>query len=273
MYAASREALSATLAELESAINNAGSSEDAVAAQIGTQIFAVVDLLDEQRSARMALADASAPAQSRTDLAERLLANNVSTETLSTVKAAVSEDWAKPSDLVNSLVTVGRIALMRSAAAQNQLETVEDELFRLSRITVANAELEQALSDRTKSASGTKTLLSRLLYGKVTAITEALAIQAVSRSNKAPADEFAELAALAAEQRERTVAHVRSATALSEEQEARLKAALSAIYGKEIAVHVEVDPELLSGLVVRVGDEVIDGSAAGRLAALRKALK
>jgi F-type H+-transporting ATPase subunit delta len=40
-----------------------------------------------------------------------------------------------------------------------------------------------------------------------------------------------------------------------------------------VTVHVEVDPELLSGLVVRVGDEVIDGSAAGRLAALRKSLK
>lgn len=112
-----------------------------------------------------------------------------------------------------------------------------------------------------------------MLYGKVTAVTEALAGQAVGRLKSAPADTFDQLSNLAAAQRDTTVAHVRSASALSSEQSDRLASTLTRTYGKPVAVHVEVDPELLSGLVVRVGDEVIDGSAAGRLAALRKNLK
>ena len=66
--------------------------------------------------------------------------------------------------------------------------------------------------------------------------------------------------------------HVRSAAPLSQAQTERLSAILTRTYGKPVTVHVEVDPELLSGLVVRVGDEVIDGTAAGRLAAVRKNL-
>ncbi len=116
-------------------------------------------------------------------------------------------------------------------------------------------------------------LLSKLLYGKVTAITEALAIQAVGRLRTAPADAFDELSALAAALRDKAVAHVRSASTLSSEQVERLAATLTRTYGKPVTVHVEVDPALLSGMVVRVGHEVIDGSAAGRLAALRKTFK
>ncbi len=68
------------------------------------------------------------------------------------------------------------------------------------------------------------------------------------------------------------MAHVRSATVLSDAQEERLAALLSRIYSRPVAVHTEVDPTLVGGLVIQVGDEIIDGSAAGRLAALRRQL-
>ncbi|AEF41698.1 F0F1 ATP synthase subunit delta [Hoyosella subflava] len=271
MYAASREALAKTQAELVDALSQAGSAD--AAAEAGADLFSVVNLLDENRTVRMAFADASASGSRRSALADELFSGKVSAPALATLKTAVAQNWSAPSDLVNSLVHVGRIAYLRAAADQDQLEMVEDETFRLSRITAASPELEQALSDRSRPASATAELLKKLLYGKATAITEALAVQAVARARRAPADEFAAVASLAAEQRERAVAYVRSAVALSDSQKERLATALDRIYGKSIAVHVEVDPELLSGLVVRVGDEVIDGSASGRLAELRKALK
>jgi F-type H+-transporting ATPase subunit delta len=190
------------------------------------------------------------------------------------VKAAVGQNWSTTSDLLNSLVLLGRESLLKAAADQGQLDGVEDELFRLGRIVAGDPTLEQALSDRSVSAKAKRDLLSKLLYGKVTAVTEALAVQAVGRlKSTAPADAFDALANLAAARREAVVAKVRSASTLSSEQTDRLAAALTRTYGKPVTVHVEVDPELLSGLVVRVGDEVIDGSAAGRLAALRKSLK
>ncbi|NLV79072.1 MAG: F0F1 ATP synthase subunit delta [Rhodococcus sp.] len=270
MYAASREALAHARSALQSALGSGAAT--AAAAQAGSELFSVVEVLDGQRTLRGALADASTDAAAREALAEQVFGGQVSAATLATVKAAAGQDWSAQSDLTNSLVQLGREALLSAAADQDQLDTVEDELFRLGRIVAGNGELEQALSDRNTPAQAKRDLLSRLLYGKSTAITEALAVHAVGRLQQSPADAFDELSALAATQRDRAVAHVRSAAPLGTEQSERLAATLTRVYGKPVTVHVEVDPELLSGLVVRVGDEVIDGSAAGRLAAVRKSL-
>jgi F-type H+-transporting ATPase subunit delta len=269
MYAASREALAQTRSALSSALGavSAGAAT-AASAQAGSELFSVVEVLDGQRALRSALADASAPAAGRQALAEQLFSGKVGAEALATVKAAAGQDWSAARDLVNSLELLGREALLRAAADQSQLDTVEDELFRLGRIVAGDPSLEQTLSDLSVPAARKREFLSRLL-----AVTEALAGQAVGRLKSAPADTFDQLSNLAAAQRDTTVAHVRSASALSSEQSDRLASTLTRTYGKPVAVHVEVDPELLSGLVVRVGDEVIDGSAAGRLAALRKNLK
>ncbi|SEM29623.1 F0F1 ATP synthase subunit delta [Rhodococcus maanshanensis] len=274
MYAASREALTHTRSALESALAGVSAgAATAAAAQTGAELFTVVEVLDGQRTLRASLSDPSAPAAVRQALAEQVFSAKVSAEALATLKAAVSQDWSSSADLRNSLVLLGRESLLKAADDQGQLDTVEDELFRLGRIVAGDSSLEQALSDRATPTAAKRELLSKLLYGKVTAITEALAKQAAGRLRTAPADAFNELSELAAARRDKAVAHVRSASALSADQEERLAAILTRTYGKPVTVHVEVDPELLSGLVVRVGDEVIDGSAAGRLASLRKTLK
>ena len=63
-----------------------------------------------------------------------------------------------------------------------------------------------------------------------------------------------------------------SAVPLTDAQEQRLAAALSEMYGRAISVRTALEPSLRGGLVVRVGDEVIDGSIATRLATARNAL-
>jgi F-type H+-transporting ATPase subunit delta len=74
----------------------------------------------------------------------------------------------------------------------------------------------------------------------------------------------------AAARRQRSVAYVTAAGPLSAEQEQRLIDALGAIYRRSISLKVDVDPALLGGLVIRVGDEVIDGSVAARLEQARQ---
>ena len=68
------------------------------------------------------------------------------------------------------------------------------------------------------------------------------------------------------------VAYVTAPALLGAEQEQRLTAALSRVYGRAISLQVEVEPGLLGGLVVRVGDEIIDGSVSSRLDAARHRL-
>ncbi|MDG3017043.1 F0F1 ATP synthase subunit delta [Speluncibacter jeojiensis] len=273
MYAASREALGHVRAALDTALAAApAGGATAVAATVGSELFSVVETLDGERSLRGLLADASTDPQARRQLATRLLEGKVTAETLATVVDAVGQQWSQPSDLADALELLGRESLLRAAADQQQLDTVEDELFRLGRIVAGDTELEKVLSDRTAAVGRKQQLLAKLLYGKVTAITESLATQAIGRLRGTPAGTFDQLSNLAAAQREQTVAHVRSAQALTGEQFTKLTDTLTRIYGRPVTVHVEVDRDLLGGLVIRIGDEVIDGSATGRLAAVRKAL-
>lgn len=66
---------------------------------------------------------------------------------------------------------------------------------------------------------------------------------------------------------------VDTAAPLSPEQESRLRAALEKLTGKNIIFETQVVPELLAGLRVQVNSRMIDGSAAGRLEAMRAKLK
>lgn len=273
MYAASREAYAATRATLRSSLDASGADVAPLAAAVGSELFAVVDLLDKQRPLRRALSDPSTDPTGRARLADTIFGGKVSAAALATVSRAVSRQWSSSRDLVDSLERLGRESLLKSAEAQYQLDSVEDELFRFGRIVAANPELEQALSNRNTEPAGKQDLLRRLLYGKVTAVTEALVQQAIGRLRGAPADALEAVSRLAAESRDRAVAVVSSASELSDGQRSRLAQTLERIYGKPVIVHTEVDPGLLSGLLVRIGDEVIDGSGAGRLAQLRRNLR
>jgi F-type H+-transporting ATPase subunit delta len=81
-----------------------------------------------------------------------------------------------------------------------------------------------------------------------------------------------ELLELTAEEQGRQVAEVRSAVDLTDEQRDRLAVALRQATGHEVDVRVTVDPTVVGGLVVRVGDQVIDGTVRHRLAQLRESL-
>jgi F-type H+-transporting ATPase subunit delta len=68
------------------------------------------------------------------------------------------------------------------------------------------------------------------------------------------------------------LAHVRSAVPLTDDERTKLEQTLSLRFGGTLEAEYEVDPALLGGVVVRVGDEVIDGSLVGKLSALREHL-
>lgn len=271
MHAASRDALEQSRSVLQSTLS-ANPAGGATGATVGAELFRVVDLFEGDRALRVAVADSSAPVEARQDLARSVLGWKIDEATLAVVLAAVGSSWSTPRDLRESLVVLGREALLLSAREQGQLGAVEDELFRLGRIVAGDPQFEHALSDRTTTTDAKRALLGQVLYGKVTAVTEALASQAVSRPQGMPADDIDALSRLAAELQGRSVAVVTSAAELSAQQQETLSTRLAGIYGREMAVHVEVDPAVLGGMVIRVGDEVIDGSLAGRLSAMRRAL-
>lgn len=270
MHAASREALTRVGEFLDQTIQS--DNTVTVAAQTGMELFEVVDVLDSERSLRIALADSSVDGDQRAGIVEKLFGGKISEPTLAVLKHAASTTWSTPRDLREGLVTLGRRSLLRGAQSQGQLEQVESELFELSRLFGREAKLIQLLSDRGAASNERRGLLANVLYGKVTMFTEALALQAIGRPEKNPIDDVSAISSQAAQLRGRSVARVISAGELNEDQQAALADKLGKIYGREMAVHTEVDPSLLGGAVIRVDDEVIDGSTRSKLDRMRAAL-
>ncbi|MFI5558038.1 MULTISPECIES: F0F1 ATP synthase subunit delta [Amycolatopsis] len=269
LHAASREALDLAEKRLGEVLAAAGTDP----ATVGDELLSVVALLDREIGLRRAVADGSASSEARIGLARGILAGKVSEPALQVLDSVAGSRWSSPRELTDGLEALGRSALLTSAEKSGNIDAVEDELFRVSRIVAGEPELERALSDLTAPAEAKRTLVRTLFADKVDVVTKTLVEQVVLRAKgRGVGNALEELVQLAAERRERSVARVTSASALSDEQQARLSEKLNALYGRQLALHVEVDPSLGGGLVVRVGDEVIDGSTAGRIDALRRRL-
>ncbi len=269
LNAASREALGLAEERLGEVLADAGAD----AATVGDELLSVVDLLDREIGLRRAVSDASAAPEARTALTRRLFEGKLSEPSLKVLDVVAGSRWSSPRQLTDGLEELGRSALLSAAEKTGNVDAVESELFQVARVVASNPELETALSDLTGSAEAKRTLVRGLFASKVDVVTETLVEQVVRRAKgRGVGIGLDKLVKLAAERRQRSVAYVTSANALTDEQVARLGAKLNELYGRPIALHVEVNPLLGGGLVVKVGEEVIDGSTAGQLASLRRRL-
>jgi F-type H+-transporting ATPase subunit delta len=270
MQAASRESLASAIERLDQVV--AGADADQLRA-LGDELFALLGLLDRERVLRRHLTDPGTQEQTREQLARAVFGGKVSDPAVTVVAGLATSRWSRPSDLLEALETLARRVVFVLAERDGVLEDVEDELFRFSRILIAQPKLRELLADQGTPADGRVALLDTLLGGRANPVTIQLLEQTV-RQPRARSLELvvAKLAELAAAMRSRSVAQVTAAAPLTDEQESRLAQTLSTIFGRAVSVQVDLDPDLLGGLVIRVGDEVIDGSVAARLAKARQQL-
>jgi len=267
----SRESFKGALARFEERV---GSQSGAPGAEeLSSGLFAVADLLDRESSLRRALVDPAAPAASRQDLVSRLLQGQVTDLTLDTVRELVGSSWSGAADLRAAVELLASHAALAAVEGQGALDEVEDELFRFARLLEREPQLRGALTDQGLPIERKLGLVQTLLGERAHAATVRLVSDAVSRRRSVSLERALEdLSRLAAERRQRLVAQVRVARELDDAQSGRLSAALKALYGRDVALQVEVDPKVLGGAEVRVGDEVLDGTVAARLGAARRRL-
>jgi F-type H+-transporting ATPase subunit delta len=240
---------------------------------LANELFAVARLLEGQLTLRRALSDPAGKPDERAALARRIFQPRLSPAALDLAEAVARLRWSRPPDLVEAFTALAIEASLDAAETRGELETVEDELFRFGRIVGGSRELSRILSDRTAPPQGKAALLDRLLSGKVSPVTEELVRNVLTSVLPGSADVAIErLSDVASRRRGQSVARVTTAVALTDAQEQRLTEVLGRIYGRSIGLQVTIDPDVLGGLIVQVGDEVIDGSIAHRLETARRRL-
>lgn len=244
----------------------------AVDAGAADELFAVVDLLEAQPPLRRALSDPGASAESRVALARKVLGSRVSEKALTVLAEVVSGNRGDGLKLAAVLERQGVRAVLRTAQSTGTLPQVQAELHSFARTVERNHELSDALRNRAIPLEHRRALVSRLITGRTApATSQLLSRAAAGRARTLPltVDSYLELAAsMAGEQ----VARVTVAHPLDDQRLARLRTALEAQVGRPVSLQIDVDPRVLGGMNIQLGEDIIESTVAGRLNDARRLL-
>ncbi|MCZ2402409.1 F0F1 ATP synthase subunit delta [Paenarthrobacter sp. Z7-10] len=277
MAGISGESLKAALADLESVLPTAS-------LPLAEELFGILATLDSSAGLRRALTDPSRSAEAKAALVRSLVNGKVSAQAGDLAAALAASRWANVRDLGDALETMA--ATVAIAVAENRpgsssggavsgisgLEQLESDLFAFSRAVDSSHEVQRALSEP-QASDAAKSALAMKLVPAAGEEARVLIQQAVSHPRGIKATKLVEcFATLAAERQQRWIAAVSVSRPLTPAQLDRLQSGLNALYGRELKVNTIVDPTLIGGVRVRVGDEVVDASVISRLGDLRRQL-
>jgi F-type H+-transporting ATPase subunit delta len=260
---ASAEALRALSHRLE----GVGGAE---ATQLGEDLFGLAAVLRGEPGLRRVATDLSTDPSAKSGLFRQLFEGKVSGPALELVTDAVSRRWTRTRDLADALEHLGVVAVVTSAG--DDADRLSDELFAVGQMIDAQTDLRTALSDPARSSADKRLLLGDLLEGRTLPATRRLSEQALSGSHRSVTAAIEDYQKIAAEAYGQRVAQVRVAQEMSAAEVERLQSALSRQYGRTVHLNVVVDPGVLGGMRVEIGDDVIDGTVSSRLDEARRRL-
>lgn len=265
MQGASRSALAGSREVLSQVLDQASDR-----GALGEELLQVADLVAGNAVLRRALADPSREGGEKAELANRLLTGKVSESAQRVTATVASQRWASEADLSATLEAFGVESLLAQAEAAGRLTQVEDELFRFERIVDGTAELRSALTDRRAPADSKAQVVHRLLDGRSAPETVRLAELAATHRSTRFDHAVDGYLSIAARRQEQLTATITTAVPLSGQQRERLGAALGRHYDRSVRINEVVDPTVVGGIRVAIGDEVIDGTILSRLDEARR---
>ena len=262
---ASADALAALTSSLEDTLR--GGTD---ASTVGDDLFTVSRVLRSEPALRRVATDVSVDASAKRGLVSEIFGGKVAPASLEIVAEAVSRRWTASRDLADTLEHLSEVATVRSAGDDSG--RLADELFAFGQAVNDNPGLRDALSDPSRSVEDKSVLVHSLLDGKALPATVTLARQALAGTYRTVGVALATYQQVAATVHGQRVATVRVAHPLSDAERQRLSDALSRQYDRQIHLNVVLDPDVLGGIKVEVGDDVIDGTVASRLDEARRKL-
>jgi F-type H+-transporting ATPase subunit delta len=262
MGSATREALVASRKAL-----GALADDDALAA--GQQLFEAGRIIGESAQLRSMLADASVAATDKATLIDRLFVS-LGSPARTLLAGMVSLRWSHHDQLLAGIEEIGIRAVARSAPSGL---SIENEVFSFGAAVSSDPELELAVGSKLGSNAAKSALVTALLRGKASEQTLAIVNHLVQQPRGRRIGGLVRTAAsIVADEAGLAVATVTSASPISTAQLDRLRTGLSKSYGRQLEVNLVVDPSIVGGVRVQVGDDVIDGSISTRINALRLTL-
>jgi F-type H+-transporting ATPase subunit delta len=266
----SRQSLAALRAGLDSALKGVSAGE---ASAISNDLFIALNAMDSSTGLRRALTDPSRDSASKSELVSDLFKKLLGAPALSLLGIAVSLRWSTPSGIADAVEQIAVEAEATAANLSDSLDRVQSELFLFSKLLIENPELRTALSERTESPTAKRELLKGIFGSKFAASTSSLLFHTVDprRSRNIEKTVGAYTHAVTS-RRNRVNAHIKSSIALSDGQAKKLVDSLTKQIGQPVHLNIEIDPSVLGGILIRFGDEVIDGTIANRLAEASRAL-
>jgi F-type H+-transporting ATPase subunit delta len=265
----SRQSLVAARAKLDAAVK--GATADS-AAKLSSELFLAAEVLASNVPLRRAFADMSRDASSKGTLVKDLFGKTLGSAALTVLTDVATLRWSAGGDIVHVLEQLAIEAEGSAANINGELDRVEDELFEISRVIAENFELRKALVGP-GSTSAKSTLVSDVLGKRASESTVRLAAALVtSLRGRSIEAGFADYLSALANRRNRLIANVRVAVAITDTQKVRLAQAIEKQVGQPIRVNIQVDPTLIGGVSVKFADELVDGSISNRLAGAGRAL-
>jgi len=236
-------------------------------------LFTILSVLSNSIGVRRALTDNARDASAKAELIANLFGKNINSQAQSLLAQAASLRWSSPGEIADAIENLAVEAEAAVADKNGELEKLENELFDFARVLRANPELRQALNTSADTDEGKISLLESVVTNKYANPTLHLLRRAVSlRRGRSIDATLATYSHYVSAQKNRLVAHVKSAIKLSDDQLAKLVTALSKQMGREVHVNIEIDPKVLGGISVRYADDVIDGTIVNRLTQAGRAL-
>lgn len=258
MGSASREALAAAKRTLATA--------QGASLATGEQLLAAGRAIESSGQLRSVLADPAVASDRKAALLTSIFGALDATAT-QVLTSAVSSRWSTPGELVAGIEELGIRAIAVAAGPDARLE---NELFAFARTVATDHELELAVGSKLGAPQAKAALVDTLLSGKAHPATLVIVRHLVQSPRGRRIGQLLSGAAdIIADAQGAIVATVTSAVQLTSAQLAALEKTLSTRYGRSLRINLIIDPTIVGGLRVQIGDDVIDGTVASRLADLR----
>jgi len=242
-------------------------------AQFSADLFTALTVLSSSVGLRRALTDNSRDAASKAELISNLFGKNVTEAAKTLFSQAASLRWSNPAEIADAIENLAVESASAAADKSGELEKLENQLFDFARVLIANPEFRQALNTASDTDASKVSLLESVVNGKYSLHTiNLLKRVVVLRRGRSIDATLSTYSHYVSNSRNRLVAHVKTAIALTDSQTSSLIAALTKQMGKEVHINIEIDPKVLGGISIRYADDVIDGTVVNRLAEASRAL-